>query len=128
MNIESKIEQPHQIIINVESGFDDFIPADFRQNPVEYFEKFGLNVKSGEIKKDESGRVHEDPTAVKELLSWKNNSGDEIFIIAKRVNQDKAEVALHGDPLYEAKIMKAAAEANLPVAELLATVKQGEII
>ena len=74
---ESKESEP-KAKIEVESGLDGFVPDEFRQNPVEYFESRGQNIKSGEIKRDETGRVREDPTAVKELPVWTDAGGQEL--------------------------------------------------
>lgn len=77
---ESREAEP-KANIEVEPGLDAFIPDEFRQNPAEYFEGKGQNIKSGEIKRDETGRVREDPTAVKELPVWTGASGQEMRTI-----------------------------------------------
>ena len=100
--------------IEIEAGFSDFVPEDFNKDPIKYFEEKGVNIKSGEIKRDESGRVREDPTAVKDLPVWKNSEGNELYTVGKRVNTVKAKVGLSGDPFYEYKIMEIAQELGLP--------------
>ena len=61
--------------VEVEPGFAEFVPKEFLDDPAGYFEREGRNIKTGEIKYDESGAVREDPTAVKDLPIWKNTEG-----------------------------------------------------
>src|SRR3989338_7830 len=75
--------------IEVENGYEYFIPQEFQENPIEYFEREGKNIKTGEIKFDENRRVLEDPTTVKDLPAWRNNNGKELHVVAKRVNTCK---------------------------------------
>lgn len=110
--------------IEVEPGFDAFVPDEFRQNPLEYFEGKGQNIKSGEIKRDETGRVREDPTAVKELPVWTDASGQELQTIGKRVNIEKGKVGESGDPFYEYKIMETVTSVGLPAPRPVAKVEQ----
>ena len=113
--------------IEVEPGFDDFIPKEFKQNPIKYFENRGRNIKSGEIKRDETGRVREDPTAVKELPVWTNPSGQELRVIGKRVNIEKGEVGKSRDPFYEYKIMEMVNSVDLPAPRPIAKVEQNGV-
>lgn len=110
--------------IEIEAGFDNFIPEEFRQNPLEYFESKGKNIKAGEIKKDETGKIREDPTAVKELPVWVGVFDRELHAIGKRVNIEKGEVGESGDPFYEYAIMKTVASVGLPVSRPIAKVEQ----
>ena len=110
--------------IEVEPGLDDFVPEEFRQNPVKYFENKGQNIKSGEIKRDETGRVREDPTAVKEFPVWTNTNGQELRTIGKRVNIEKGRVGESGDPFYEYKIMETVTGVGLPAPCPVAKVEQ----
>jgi len=100
--------------IEVNPGFENFVPSEFRQNPLEYFEKEGQNIKSGEIKRDETGRVREDPTAVKVLPTWIDESGQELQTIGKRINIEKGEVGESSDPFYEYRIMETVTSIGLP--------------
>ena len=61
---------------------------------------------TGEIKYDETGRIREDPTAVKDLPIWKNTEGVEIQTVGRRVNATKGVVRESGDPFYEYKILE----------------------
>lgn len=115
MNFETIPNQEEaQPKIEVEPRFIDFIPEDFSRDPIKYFEEKGVNIKSGEIKRDGMGRVREDPTAVKDLPIWKNQEGTELHTVGKRVNTAKAKVGEAGDPFYEYKIMEIAQELGLP--------------
>ncbi|MCL5410248.1 MAG: hypothetical protein M1324_00105 [Patescibacteria group bacterium] len=120
---ESREPEPQERI-EVEPGLDGFVPNEFRQNPVGYFENRGRNIKSGEIKRDETGRVREDPTAVKELPVWRDMSGQELRTIGKRVNIEKGKVVESGDPFYEYKIMETVLSVGLPAPRPVAKVEQ----
>jgi len=113
-----------KVKIEIRPGLDGFVPEEFRQNPVEYFESRGQNIKSGEIKRDETGRVREDPTAVKELPVWSDPNGQELRTIGKRVNIEKGKIGESGDPFYEYKIMEIVTNVGLPAPRLVAKVEQ----
>jgi len=121
---ESGQESEPKAKIEVESGLDAFVPEEFRQNPVEYFESREQNIKSGEVKRDETGRVREDPTAVKELPIWTDQGGQELRTIGKRVNIEKGKVGESGDPFYEYKIMETVTSVGLPAPRPVAKVEQ----
>ncbi len=121
---ESGIELEPKAKIEVEPGLDGFVPEEFRQNPVEYFDNKGQNIKSGEIKRDETGRVREDPTAVKELPVWTDANGQELRTIGKRVNIEKGKVRESGDPFYEYKIMETVTGVGLPAPRPVAKAEQ----
>jgi len=108
--------------IKAEPQYSDFIPAEFVNNPIQYFETYGTNMKEGEVLKDENGTVREDPTAVKELPEWLNGRGEKLAVVAKKVNNEKGKIRKFGDPLYEYRIMKIVLDAGLPAAEPIATV------
>jgi len=111
--------------VEIESIFDSFVPEEFRSGPIKYFEEKGTNIKSGETKRDEAGRVREDPTAVKDFPVWKNTEGAELYTVGKRVNTGKAKVGLSGDPFYEYRIMEIAQELGLPAPRPVAKVEEG---
>jgi len=115
-------EGEKKAIIEVAPEYEKFIPADFRNNPIEYFESQGKNIKPGEIKLDEAARVKEDPTAVKELPVWADGSGNELETIGKRVNVLKGEVGESQDPFYEANILRVVHSLGLPAPRLIAQV------
>jgi len=116
-------EQELKSKIEIEENYQDFIPEDFLNNPVEYFEREGINIKQGEIKKDETGKVREDPTAVKDMPVWINHKNEELYTIGKRVNIEKGKIKESGDPFYEFNIMKKIKEKNLPVATPIAKIE-----
>lgn len=110
--------------VEVESEFVAFVPQEFLDDPAEYFEREGNNIKTGEVKYDETGRVREDPTAVKDLPIWKNTEGVEIQTVGRRVNTAKGTVGESGDPFYEYKILERLAQMGLPAARPIAKAEQ----
>lgn len=112
--------------VEIERGFTDFVPKEFLDNPVGYFERYGKNIKEGEVVVDKTGRVREDPTAVKDLPVWENSKGEQIVCVGKRVNILKGNVIKSGDPFYEYEILKILYEEGLPGARPIVKVKQGE--
>lgn len=123
-NPEMSREFDKQVRIQIEPGFDNFIPQEFKADPLGYFESWGKNIKTGDIKKDEDGRVREDPTAVKDLPVWTDDSGQELQVVAKRVNIEKGQVGKSRDPFYEYEILKKVQELNLPGARPIAKIEQ----
>lgn len=111
--------------VEVESEYEGFIPDDFKNDPFGYFEREGKNIKPGEVKYDESGRIREDPTAVKELPIWMDDKNNEIRVIGKRVNVEKGEVGKSGDPFYEYRILQIVHELDLPAPHPVAKVESG---
>lgn len=108
----------------MELAFAECVPQEFLSDPVGYFEREGRNIKTGEVKRDETGRVREDPTAVKDFPVWRNAQGIEIQVVGKRVNPAKGMVGELGDPLHEYKILKQLAQMGLPAAKPVATAEQ----
>ncbi len=128
MNYENSTSGRQEAItpkIDIEPGLNDFIPEDFKKDPIKYFEEKGVNIKSGDIKQDESGRVREDPTAVKDLPVWRNQDGLELHTVGKRVNTAKGNVGESGDPFYEYKVMEVIQELGLPCPRPVSKVEQG---
>ncbi len=121
---ESGKEFKPKVKVEIEPGYNDFIPQEFKQNPLSYFESKGKNIKTGEVKRDETGRVREDPTAVKELPVWTNANGEELKTIGKRVDIRKGKVGESGDPFYEYKILKIINEIGLPAPKPVAKIEQ----
>ncbi len=104
--------------------FEEFIPKDFKENPLDYFEKYGVNIKSGEIQRNEEGIIKEDPTAVKILPTWINSKHEELKVVAKKVNSIKSQVGKSNNPFYEYEIMEIAEEFNLPAPKPIAKIEQ----
>lgn len=123
--IESRSKGEPKARVEIESDYEQFIPDEFRDDPVGYFERKGKNVKKGEIKYDETGRIREDPTAVKDLPTWRDREGNELNTVARRVNMKKGEIEKSGDPFYEYKIMELLQELRLPAARPVAKAEQG---
>lgn len=120
--IESNQETSKKII-EIESGYENFFPEDFKENPIGYF-KSGQNIKSGEIIRDEKGMVREDPTAVKELPVWIDENGNKLQVIGKRVNVEKSRVGKSGNQFYEYEIMQIINKINLPCPKPIAKISQ----
>ena len=132
MNFKAElIEQNEQLEqkarVEIEHGYENFIPQDFKLDPIGYFEKEGKNIKQGEAKFDSLGIIREDPTAVKELPEWADLKGNKLKTIGKRINVEKGSVGESGDPFYEYKIMKMVNDLKFPVAKTIAKVQQGDI-
>lgn len=121
MNLESF----ENVNIEIESGYERFIPQDFKDDPFGYFEREGKNIKSGEVTHAPDGRVKEDPTAVKDLPSWSDGER-ELGVVGKKVNTAKAEVAKSGNPLYEYNMMRVIRELGLPCPAPIASIQKGE--
>lgn len=122
--IESRPEGEPKAKVEVESGYEQFIPAEFRNDPVGYFEREGKNVKTGEIKYDETGRVREGPTSVKDLPMRHDQEGNELDTVARRVNIEKGEIGKSQDPFYEYKVLELLQELRLPAAKPVAKAEQ----
>ncbi len=119
-------ENAPKLTVEVESEFVAFVPQEFFDDPAGYFEREGKNIKTGEIKYDETGRVREDPTAVKDLPVWKNAAGVEIQTVGRRVNTAKGAVGESGDPFHEYKILERLTQMGLPAAKPVAKAEQAD--
>jgi hypothetical protein len=73
---------------------------------------------------DEQGGIKEDPTATKDLPVWKNEEGEELYTVGKKVNTIKSQVGKSGDPFYEYSIIAIAREFDLPAPIPVAKVKR----
>lgn len=113
--------------IVVEPDFADFLPQEFKANPIAYFEEKGVNIKSGEPTYNELGVIDEDPTAVKDLPVWTNSEGQTLACVAKRVNTDKAQIKKTADPFYEYKVMEIIQELGLPAPRPIVKVEQSGV-
>ncbi len=124
---DSNIENFHKAKVEAAFGFSDFVPQEFKDDPVEYFEREGKNIKTGEIKYDDAGVVREDPTAVKDLPAWKNDDGKEVQTVGKRININKGEVGESGDPFHEYKILDRLNQMGLPSARPIAKAEKSGV-
>lgn len=116
-NLKTKFE--------IEEGYRQFIPREFWDDPVGYFEETGRNIKPGDMKKDETGKVRDDPSAVKEFPAWKDVMGNELNVVGKKINVTKGEVGKSGDPFYEYKVLEIVHELGLPAQSPVAKVESG---
>ncbi len=113
--------------VEVKPEFASFVPQEFLDDPVGYFEREGRNIKKGEIKYDEEGRVREDPTAVKDLPPWKSAGGVELQTVGRRVNTAKGVVGESGNSFHEYEILEQLAQMGLPAAKPVAKAEQADI-
>ncbi len=123
-------KQENKPKLSIDFQYDDFLPEDFRDDPQEYIKKHGENIKSGEIKYHEDGRVREDPTASKFLPEWQNNHGEIIQPVSKKVNLEKVRTRTEAtgekseDPLLEYKMMSLCQILDLPSAKPIGFIEQ----
>lgn len=116
-------ENPSEINISFEDGIEQFIPEDFKNNPLGYIENFGINIKGGEKKFDEDNNLREDPSAVKVLPEWLLDNKS-IIAVAKIVNPEKGKVGASGDPMYEYNIIKYVRSLGLPAPKPILSLEQ----
>ena len=105
--------------IEVEPGYEKYIPEEFKKDPVRYFNSLDTNVKGGEITRHNDpndparfGSIKDDPTTVKDFPRWFAKDGTSLDIVARRVNPDKGMVRETGDPFHEYEILRRIEEAN----------------
>jgi len=114
-------EEGHKVFSD--SEIRKFVPPEFQSDPFSYFERSGINIKKGKVKRDETGKVREDPTAVKDMV-WQAEDGSQLNVVGKRVNREKAQIAKTGNPLHEFEVLTRAAEFDLPCARPIAHAEQ----
>ncbi|HRY31054.1 MAG TPA: hypothetical protein P5328_01555 [Candidatus Paceibacterota bacterium] len=112
--------------IETSERYKDFIPEDFSDDPIKYFEEKGVQIKEGNVEIDGAGRVREDPTAVVDFPVWVNGAGEQIQVVAKRVNIEKGQISKSRDPFYEYKVMQIVRKLNLLAPEPIAKVESEE--
>ncbi len=104
-------EQP----FNAEFGeeYASLVPPELKQDPLGYFERFGIPMKGGEKKYDKKGSLRDDPSAVRQLPDWKE--GDRIVTpVAKKTNRGKSMLKETGEPLYEYNLLLYIQSLGLP--------------
>lgn len=117
--MEERFENNEQPGVFIDAEYEKFVPQEFKADPFTYFEDHGVNIKSGEKKVDENGKVREDPTAVKDM-EWTALDGEKIDVVGKKVNTEKAQIAKTGNPLHEFEVLTRAQEFGLPCAKPIA--------
>jgi hypothetical protein len=122
--IPSQEKQP-KIKFETEAVFKGMEPEEFLNDPFEYFDTRGTNIKSGEVQYDESGNATEDPTATKDLPDWLDENNIPFGVVGKKVNIEKSQVAKTENPFHEYEVMKIAKEFGLPAAEVVAKISRG---
>lgn len=110
--------------IEIEKGYAEFFPAEFKRDALRYFEEYGANIKTGEIIYKADGTVSEDPNTVKEFPTWHNSTGEALHIVAKKINVDKAMVRKSGNPAYERDFLRLIRTLGLIAPEPVALIEQ----
>lgn len=100
--------------VKLKGEYEALVPEEFKRSPFLYFESHGIPVKKGEIKRDDKGRVKEDPTAVRYFPEWKDGERS-LLVVAKKVNDKKGMLAETGEPLYEYNLLEYMCSLDLPV-------------
>lgn len=119
--------EKESIKVEIESNYQELVPAEFKNNPLGYFEQYGQPIKSGRsVTYDSKGQVKEDPFAVRDLPVWIGKDGQKIEVVAKMVNLKKGIIAEKQQPFYEYDLMKLLKELNLPSPEVVGKVKSKE--
>jgi hypothetical protein len=116
-----------QFKIEIESEYQDFIPEDFYSDPEAYIQKYGKNIKFGDTEYSDTGRIKEDPNAVKDLPAWEDGKGGTLDTVVKKVNLNKGEVGKAGNPWhYEYDILHLAQKIGLPGVKPVGKIERGE--
>ncbi len=103
-------ETPPKPKIDIEHGYEDFVPEEFRQDPFTYFEsEKGENLKPWT---EQAAKVKE--------FQWRNQNQETIQVVAKKVSFKLHQL---GDPLHEYKIMEILNQIGLPAAVPVASVE-----
>lgn len=110
--------------IEIEKGYAEFFPAEFKQDALRYFKEYGANIKAGEIMYKSDGSISEDPNTVKEFPAWHNAAGEALHIVAKKINLDKAMVRKSGNPAYERDFLRMIRKLGLTAPEPIALIHQ----
>lgn len=114
----------NSVTVQIEPGYEGFVPELFKQSPVEYFESVGRNIKPGHT----TSPLHEDPSAVKELPVWTDGSGKELHVIAKRIKMVFGGGSDSGpNPFHEFEVMKLVSSIDLPAPKPIAKAEQNGI-
>jgi hypothetical protein len=116
-------EAEQGVRVEIEPGYEPFIPELFREQPVEYFESVGQNIKTVDVRWEDDTQPRVSSTAVKELPVWTDEQGKELHAVAKRVDSTKGHPA-SGDTFYEYRVIQTVHEAGLPAPKLIAKAQQ----
>lgn len=118
----SDVGGENDVFVEIEPGFEAFVPDVFRQGPVEYFECVGKDIKRKDIGQREVPA--NDAVLVKELPSWEDKNGKTVCAIAKRIDPNRAECGPSKDPFHEYEIIKAVNCIGIPAPKPIAKAKQ----
>lgn len=91
-----------KIDLEIETGFENFVPLEFKQDPFGYFERTGK-----EIRKDEKVEVRNMPV-------WHNEKGEKLKTVAKNIITSSDKKGSAKDSLFEYKIIRLAHSLGLP--------------
>lgn len=99
--------------LEIKAGYEDFVPAEFKENPFDYFSQNGQNLKPWKEK-----------VKVKEFV-WTDQQQRQLAVVTKLISW-KEEIKNSGDPFYEYNLMETIRDLHLPAANPLIKVKQNE--
>lgn len=120
----SSQENQSEAKIEIESEYKGMEPEGFSDDPFGYFDSEGTNIKSGEVKYDDAGRIIEDPSATRDLPVWYDDAGNPFGVVGKKINLEKSQIAKTENPFHEYEVMQIAKEFGLPAAEVIARVSR----
>ena len=112
--------------ISIESGYEQFVPEEFKADPFGYFETSGGKIKTNEAIYDAGGRIRENPGAVRRFPVWTSLDGPELRIVGKIVDPSKGKARKFGNPFYEYEVLKKLSRAGLPCAKPIAKITTAE--
>jgi len=129
MNIEGGLSTPAKEVesgvkVEIEPGYEAFIPEVFKQGPVEYFESVGVDIKTGAARWTEDEEIRDDPSAVKALPVWTDTNGKKLYTVGKRINPPAGQSEVVGDPFYEYQVMQAVNSVGLPAPKPIVKAEQ----
>lgn len=120
-----EIKPQEETRVEILPGYANFVPAAFQASPFEYFDAQGTNIKPGETEYRE-GKVKEDPTAVRDFPIWQNEEGDELRVVAKKINTQKGQLKKGAHPFHEVEVMERVRTLGLPAPAPIAKIQRGE--
>jgi hypothetical protein len=117
---ELSVKEDSSVHVEVEQGYEAFVPDVFSREPVQYFESVGQNIMSDVG----AGVAKKDPTSVKVLPVWTDADGNELHTVAKRINPLLSCPGDQQNRFHEYEVMKIVNRAGLPAPKLIAKAEQ----
>lgn len=111
--LESPLSPETSPKIEIKTGYEDFVPTEFKEDPFDYFSQNGQNLKPWT-----------DKIKVKEFI-WTNQQKQQLAVVAKIISW-KEEIKNSNDPFYEYNLMEIIRNLHLPTANPLIKVEQND--